>query len=805
MILKSLFTVVAVLLFPFFTIAQFSISGKIIDQNTGATLSGATISIENSYLSTVAGIDGGYLVKKLKPGKYIIKASYIGYQSIEKVISVNTDVLLDFKLNKSNQLTDEIIVRATRASVNSATTYKNLNKNDISKNNLGQDLPYLLNQTPSAVVTSDAGTGIGYTGIRIRGSDNTRINVTLNGVPLNDSEDQTTYFVDLPDLASSVDNIQVQRGVGTSTNGAGAFGASINIQTTTRRDTGYAEINNSAGSYGTVKNIVSLGSGLVGGKFSFDGRLSRIRSDGYVNRASSELKSYFLSGAYYGKNTLIRLNVFSGMEKTYLAYNGVSQDSLDRGNRQHNSLGLEPNGTFYPNETDNYTQNFIQLLISQKISDKISFNGALHYTKGFGYYEQYQSKQPFTNYGLSPIVIGGKSIDTTDLVNRLWLNNDFYGVTYALNYKSQKALNFTLGGAYNEYKGAHFGKIEWTQLGTNIPPDFEYSRDNAKKKDFNIFAKADYALGDITLFADLQYRHIDYSFYGFNENLINVQQAINYSFFNPKAGITYQINPNSNVYASIAIAHHEPNRDEFINSTPQSRPKAEQLTDFELGYRTNESAFTAGVNAFYMLYKDQLILTGQLNDVGAQIRNNVKDSYRAGMEFDGRVKLNKQLIWAATAAVSANKVKNFHQYLNQYDAGHINITKTDSIKYSNADIAFSPSLIISSEFAYTPLKGAEIALISKYVSRQYLDNTSTESRSIMPYFVNDVRLRYSFNTKAVKHIGISLLINNILSRKYESGGATYPEIDPASTHVSNYNYYSPQAPINFLAGLSLIF
>jgi iron complex outermembrane receptor protein len=797
------------LLLPVLAAAQLSVSGKITDRQTGAALPGATITIAPG-VNTVSDADGNYRLGNIAAGNYTLTVTYIGYQTAEKRMALASNSVVNFELSSSITLTEEVTVSATRAAKNSPTAYTNLNRKQIQENNLGQDLPFLLNQTPSVVTTSDAGAGIGYTGIHIRGSDATRINVTINGIPYNDSEEQGVFFVDLPDFASSVDNIQIQRGVGTSTNGAGAFGASINIQTTTRHDTAYTELNNSVGSYNTVKNTINVGTGLLGGKFTFDGRLSRIRSDGYIDRASSDLKSYFLSGAYYGKSTVIRFNTFSGTEHTYQAWDGVPEDSLKAGNRRYNELGLEPNGTFYKNQTDNYTQDHYQLLVDQQISDKLSFSGALHYTHGYGYYEEYKSAQNLTDYGVSPVIIGTDTLNTTDLTRRLWLNNKFYGLTYALKYQPKTNLNFTLGGAYNEYKGAHYNNIEWTQVSTDIQPDYQYSRNDADKKDFNVFGKADYKIGKVMLFADLQYRHIYYSFFGFDENLNNVQQQVKLNFFNPKAGITYQFDPQNNVYASFAVGNHEPDRDDYVASSPQSRPKPENLKDFELGYRTQQGIFTGGINAFYMLYYNQLVLTGALNDVGAQIRSNVKDSYREGLEFDGRLKINEQLSWAATASLSSNKIKNFGESFINYDD---NSSVENTIRKTN--IAFSPDFVGSSVISYKPVKNAEIAVISKYVSKQYIDNTSninppgfpaadpTSNRYLNSYFVNALRLNYNFAIKSVKNIGLTLLINNILDEKYEANGATYPDIE--SGKVVNYNYFFPQAPTNFLLSLNVKF
>ena len=821
--LKNLFTALIALLLPVLASAQFSISGKITNQ-AGEALPGATVTITSPATNTQADASGKYQITDLAAGNYTLKATYIGYQITTQTITLNGNKVFNFTLTNTTFNAEEVTVTATRAGKKSPTAFTNLSKKELEKTNFGQDLPYMLNQTPSVVVSSDAGTGIGYTGIRIRGSDGTRVNVTVNGIPLNDAESQGSFFVNLPDLTSSVNNIQIQRGVGTSTNGAGAFGGSINIQTATRRDTGYAEINTTAGSYNTLKNTVSMGTGLLGGHFSVDGRLSRIVSDGYIDRASSNLRSFFVSGAYYDKNSTLKLNVFSGIERTYQAWNGIPDyvigDNTRKDNRTYNELGLMPDGTFYKDQVDNYQQNHYQLLYDRKLSDKVSFSGALHYTKGFGYYEEFKGADSLKNYGLTPVVIGGTTIATTDLARRRWLDNDFYGITYALKYQAQSNLNFTLGGAYNRYTGAHFGNIIYTAQSAGIPPNYEYYRDDAKKNDFNIFGRAEYKLGNTTLFADMQYRRIDYSFLGFDRNLNNVQQDAKLNFFNPKAGVTYEFDEHNNIYASFAVGNHEPNRDDYTNSTPASRPKPENLKDFEAGYRTSGDVFKGGINLFYMLYKNQLILTGALNDVGSATRINVDDSYRAGIEVDGRVKITNQLSWAANATISTNKIKNLSRTLASYDDDYNPLTPVTQF-FKKTDIAYSPSLIMGSEIAYSPVKNGSIAFLSKYVSRQFLDNTGNVNpqgystspdvannpyavnRLLKSYFVNDVRLKYDIHTKAIKTIGFGLLVNNVFSKKYEANGATYPEIDSGT--LVNYNYYFPQATRNFLASVNLSF
>jgi iron complex outermembrane receptor protein len=826
--LKNFYLAFVALLLPVVVAAQFSVSGKITDERTGQSLPGATITLQSMQTApnTVSKANGTYEFTNVKPGSYVLKVSYIGYQLVNKAFNLNANTVIDLGLAPSSFMAEEVNVSATRASAKSPTAFTNLKKADLEKNNLGQDLPYLLNQTPSVVTTSDAGAGVGYTGIRIRGSDGTRINVTVNGIPLNDAESQGSFFINLPDFASSVDNIQIQRGVGTSTNGASAFGASINIQTLTRRDSAYTEINTSAGSYGTVKNTVQVGTGLLNNHFSFDGRLSRIASDGYIDMASSNLKSYYVSGAYYGKSTTVRANVFAGKERTYQAWNGIPDyvigDNSIPDNRRYNELGIMPNGDRYRDQVDNYQQNHYQLLLDQQLSSKLSFSGALHYTKGAGYYEEFRDGDSVKAYGLKPVVIGatptnpGTTLSTTNLVRRLWLDNDFYGVTYSLKYRPQDNTNLILGGAYNEYKGAHFGNILYTSESAGITPNYEYYRDDAKKTDFNIFTRGEFNLGKFLLYGDMQYRRINYSFLGFDRNLNNVQQAAIMNFYNPKVGVTYNISNRSNVYASFSVGNHEPNRNDFTNSTPQSRPKSENLKDFEAGYRTGGKSYNVGVNGFYMLYNNQLVLTGALNDVGGNIRTNVDDSYRAGIELDGRVIIAPKLSWAANATLSSNKVKNYRQiYYNDDTETFV------EQQYDKTNLSFSPSFIGGSEISYSPVKNGSIALLSKYVSRQYLDNTSNNNpagfttspdvagnkyavnRYLDGYFVNDIRLNYNFSVKGIKNIGITLLVNNVFSTKYESNGATYAGIGGGV--VNNYNYFYPQAPINFLAALNLRF
>lgn len=777
------------ILCPFVLWAQFSLQGKITSGENQQLLAGATLSLDNSLFTNQTNENGDFLFKNLKKGTYTLKASYVGFKTQEIRLVLDANKTLNISLTKSTLLTDEVIVSATRASENSATTFKNLSKEDLEKNNFGQDLPFLLNQTPGAVIYSDAGAGIGYTGIRIRGSDPTRINATINGIPYNDTESQGTFWVNLPDFASSVDNIQIQRGVGTSTNGAGAFGGSLNIQTTTLSDSAYGEINSSAGSYQTLKNTLKLGTGLINGKWSFDGRLSRIVSDGYVDRSASNLKSYFLSGAYYGENSLLRLNVFSGKERTFQAWNGINDEKLAT-DRRFNSFT-------YDDQTDNYQQDHYQLLYSKSFSNKFSFNGALHYTKGSGYYEEFKDDQKLANYGLNNLVIGNQTITNTDLIRRRWLDNDFYGLTYAFNYTPTSDLNFTLGGAYNEYDGDHFGEVIWAKYASNGNIREQYYFDNGFKTDFNVFGKASLELNKLSLFADLQYRTVNYKFLGFDNNLNNVAQEASLDFINPKLGFTYQLNTQGNFYASFSIANKEPNRNDYTESSVSSRPKPENLKNIEAGYRFKGQTITGGINIYSMLYKDQLVLTGQINDVGAYVRSNVDNSYRNGIELDGTVKITPTFNWGLTAAFSKNKVKNFVEFIDDYDNGG-----QIQNNFSKTDLAFSPSFVGSSTLAFKPFKNGEIALLTKYVSKQYLDNTSNDARKLNAFFVNDIRLGYDFRLKKLKKLSLGLLVNNVFNELYASNGYTFSYI--YSGPVTE-NYYYPQAETNFLLSLNVKF
>ena len=683
-------------------------------------------------------------------------------------------------------------VLAVRAGENAPFAKTDLTKKEIERNNLGQDLPFLLNQTPSVVVNSDAGNGVGYTGIRIRGTDAARINVTLNGIPYNDAESQGTFFVDLPDFSSSANSIQVQRGVGTSSNGAGSFGGTINIATNELNKEFYASTNNSFGSFNTFKNNIQFGSGLLGKHFTIDGRISRISSDGYIDRAKSNLQSFYLSTAFINANNSLRLNVFSGKEKTYQAWNGVAQYLLHT-NRTNNPSGTERPGEPYDNETDNYTQTHYQLFYNHKFNPYWKGNMAAFLTRGKGYYEQYKAQQAFADYGLANYNNGTTTITETDLVRRLWLDNYFYGTIFSLQYQRNKT-QLIFGGGYNAYDGNHYGNIKWATVQAAVPLNYRWYNLAAYKKDFSVYNKWIQQLnGHWQGFADLQFRNIYYRIHGFRNNpALGIKE--NYSFLNPKIGITY-LNKGWKTYLSYALAGKEPNRDDFEAGDSQ-QPKPEKLHDVELGVEKNAATYSFGANLYYMYYQNQLVLTGKINDVGAYTRTNIAKSYRAGIELQGKTKVTKWMNLAANITFSHNKIKNFTEYLDDYDNGG-----QQTKFYPKTTISFSPAVIAGGSINFIPVKNAEINLISKYVGRQYLDNTGQRSRSLNPYYLQDIRLSYSLQNKIFKTTDFIVQLNNVLNKKYEPNGYSFSYI--YGGELTTENFYFPMAGFNLMVGVNV--
>ncbi len=776
-----------------------TISGYVYDAESKEPLIAVNVLQVGTTNGTTTNREGYFELNLIESDKYSISISYIGFDL--KIIDVEErKTFYEIYLDEYDWSSDPdplivgepfsgLIVEAIRVDESTPFTYTNITREELEERNLGQDVPYLLNQAPSVVTTSDAGAGIGYTGIRIRGVDPARINVTINGIPVNDAESHGVFWVDLPDIASSLENIQIQRGVGTSTNGAAAFGGSINLQTNTTRTEPFAEINTGIGSFNTRKANIQLGSGLMENGWMFEGRLSKILSDGYIDRASADLNSFYLSGSKRGERSILRADVFSGKEITYQAWYGVEESVLEGGNRTFNEAGTEKAGDPYQNQVDNYRQDYYQLHYSYELAYNWTANASLHYTRGEGYYEEYKAGEDLSEYGISA------DTSNSDLVRRRWLDNHYYGGVFSTNYDSYN-WDLTVGGGIHQYDGAHFGEVIWARFAGDSETEDRYYDNDGDKLDMNIYAKFNYELTEaLNVYGDAQIRAINYDFVGIGNdgtgNLIPINQTDKLTFFNPKAGIVYRNVPTGDrAFLSFGVASKEPTRDEYVNSTIQSRPNHETLYNVEAGYTKDLTNFRLGASVYGMFYNDQLVLTGQVNDVGAYIRDNVESSYRVGLELEGAVRITDQFQWAGNATFSQNKIDQISEFIDDYDnGGQIERTFTDT------DIAFSPNTIANSIFSFTDA-GFTGELITKYVSKQYLDNTQNDARSIDPYLVNDVRLSYSFSELGfAKAVSANLLINNILDHEYETNGYTFGFVAGGE---QRFNYYYPQAGRNFL-------
>jgi iron complex outermembrane receptor protein len=707
----------------------------------------------------------------------------------------------------------EVTVSSIRASDKSAVSFTNVSSKEISKTNLGQDVPYLLSLTPNFITTSDAGTGIGYTGYRVRGTDANRVNVTVNGIPLNDSESHGVFFVNMPDFASSLSSVQIQRGVGTSTNGAAAFGASINMQTEGLNIKPYAELSSTFGSFNTNKNNVKAGTGLLNNQWAFDARLSNITSDGYIDRAFVDMSSYYLSAAYFGDKTTLRLLNFGGKERTYQAWNGVYSGNLVN-NRTYNELGayVDNNGVdqFYDNQTDNYQQTHYQLHLNQILSSSLFLNASAHYTRGKGYYEEYKKDRSFDEYSLIPDTLNGQARSTTDLIRRKWLDNHFGGVVFALNYQND-GLSTTFGGGLNRYAGAHYGKVIWVRNAQNPNPEHEYYRSNSIKDDGNIYLKTSYDLfKSLNLSADLQYRFVRHRMEGQNDKFdwdTNKMRPLDidksFHFFNPKLGVTYKIDKTQDVYASWSVANREPNRNNFTESGVNDQPVAETLFDTELGYRFQDKDYSVGINAYYMKYKNQLVLTGKISEIGELLTSNVEDSYRAGIEIVAGGRLSDHFRWDGNISISTNKILNYHSYVSVYDPDYDVVGTVDSV-YTSTNIGYSPNVVTNSVFTYTR-GNFEASIMSQFVGKQYLDNTSTEEKSVNSYIVNNLSLKYSLPLKKMKSVDFQILVNNLFNETYETGGYAWTEMYPGDANQYHYKYLYPQAGIHLLGSVTFKF
>jgi len=798
-----------------------TIEGQVTNAATDTPLDGATI-LETGTTNGTFTDENGQFSLTLTTDRNEITVSFVGFRPVQYTIT-NPDEFLDIRLDEQIYLSGEVFVSALRVDDTTPIAYTNISREEIEARNFGQDIPFLIQTSPSVISTSDAGAGIGYTGIRIRGIDPGRINVTINGIPLNDAESHGVFWVNMPDLASSTQNIQIQRGVGTSTHGAGAFGATMNLQTAIMNPEAYGEINTGIGSYGTQKANVQIGSGILDNGWQIEGRLSKIDSDGYIDRASSDLRSFYLSGSRHGNRSLLKADIFSGQEVTYQAWNGVPEPILNNNSAQLEHyisqlwLGSEDaahwrqnignrryNEFLYENQVDNYQQDHYQLHYSYRLRDHWLANASLHYTHGRGYFEQFRRNDRLSTYNISPIVIGDETIARSDLVRRRWLDNHFYGGVFSTEINRPEQWSFTLGGGYNEYDGDHFGEVIWARFAGDSDLGDRYYDNNGFKTDFNIYGKLNYYLSSaINAYVDLQYRTVMYRFLGLRIDgetgeVNDVAQRDRINFFNPKAGLVYRFADGHRAFASVSVGGKEPTRRDYIESTEESRPDPERMYDFELGYHGSLSRLDVGVNLYYMLYRDQLINTGEVNDVGNIVRENVPDSYRAGIELQLGARLLPELHWSGNLTLSRNIIREYVRFLDDFDQGG-----QQAETFRNVDISFSPSAIGNSVLAFRT-GPFQAEWISQYVSRQFLDNTANTSRSIDPYWVNNLRFGYTIEGfPYLRNIVASVLVNNVLGAKYVSNGYTFGWISGGEEQF--FNYYYPQAGRNVLLNVKFGF
>ena len=793
---------ILLLFITFTSIAQNNFVGRVTD-SSGEPIVGANILIEESNLITYTDEKGKFYLNS-NSTNIDIQVSHVGYLTKEIEFS-NPNQEINIVLDDGIILKDEIKVISTRAKYNSPFAFTNISKSFIEKNNSGKDIPFLINSTPSTYSTSDAGNGIGYTGVRIRGSDATRINVTINGIPYNDSESHGVFWVNVSDLASSANSIQVQRGVGSSTNGGGAFGGTVSIKTGKASEDFKLKYSSSAGSYKSFKNTLELNSGLIKNKINMNLRLSKINSDGYVDRATSDLKSYYASASYYSDKTSIDLINFSGKERTYQSWWGTPEGRINNDIEEMNNV-IANNGysdeqadnllnsgrTFnyytYDNQTDNYQQDHYQMHFNHDISNTANLHLALHYTYGRGYYEEFREDDNLSNYY---DFLENKSLD---LVRRRWLSNHFYGLTYSFSKKFDKS-EINIGGALNEYDADHFGEIIQPQLMVSEPYYFSKSF----KKDGNIFIKYNLNITESAeLFTDMQLRGYSHKMKGNDNDKSIIDVDKNNVFFNPKIGLTKSLNDKVILYGSIAVANREPIRSDYIDS--KIEPKHESLVNIELGKGFNYNIGSFNTNLYLMEYNNQLITTGEVNDVGAYIRENVKKSRRFGVEFTN-VLNSKDFYVNSSLSLSRNLVYNFNETLYDYgaDFSQYNIIEN---KYVITDLAFSPGVLLNNHFEWKANKFLSFILNSKYVGKQYLDNTSNEKRVLKDFLINDFKIQTNLTNNVFNNLFFKIEINNIFNVKYSSNGYTFGYYGGMDYEVRE-NYFYPQATRNIMFSVSI--
>ncbi len=788
-------------------VAQRATITGTITGDDGQPLPGATVIAVGTLGGTAAAVDGSYILNVGRDGKYDIRVSFVGYEPEMRTVQVTGTARADFRLTPAAIPAAEVVVSATRAGNRTPVTYQTVTGEELKRNNFGADIPFLLAMTPSLVETSEAGNGIGYTSMRIRGSDASRINVTIDGIPLNDAESQQVFWVDLPDFAASVESIQVQRGVGTSGNGAGAFGASVNIQTLSPGADAVATVTGTLGSFNTFKQSVIAGTGTIAERVSLLMRYSGLRSDGYVRHSGSDHRSMYVTGVYSAGRSRLKANVIIGEEQTGISWWGVTREMMEV-DRRYNPAGVytDADGVerYYENQTDNYWQNHYHLIFSRNMGRGLLLHTAAHLTDGKGYYEQYKEESRLSEFGLPEVVIGGETISRSDVIHRKWNDNLFYGVTWALKYDG-RGTDAAIGGAVNRHDGDHFGQVIWMRYPGDSESGYEWYLNNGVKDEFNIYGKVNQMLSPrLSAFADLQLRLIGYSMEGPDDNLLLLDQEHRYSFFNPKTGLFWSAAPGHDLYASVAVAHREPTRANYKDAVgdAMATPQPERLTDFEAGYSFRSGGAALDVNLYYMLYRDQLVPTGELSNVGYPIMTNVRDSYRAGVEIVTAVRPAEFLEWNLSLTLSRNKIRDFVEYYTDYNTSDWS-EEYLSRELGLVDIAYSPGIIGGSELVLRPFEATELRLLGKYVGSQYFDNTMSEARRLDPYFVSNAVATYRFGFSGVKEAVVSLAVNNIFNSMYVSNayGGNWYEDGVEQT----WAYYFPQAGINWMMRVGLTF
>lgn len=761
-----------------------TVAGTVCDARTQEPLAGASVLQKGTRNGVATNADGRFEIKLLPSSRPTLTVRFLGYESAEiDIEGIDSSMPLSICLDPQAFRGDELVVQGVRVDANSAVTHSNISKEEIAGRNLGRDLPYMLEMLPSVVTTSDAGAGVGYTGMRIRGVDQARINVTVNGIPLNDTESHEVFWVNMPDFSSSVQSMQVQRGVGTSSNGAAAFGASVNILTDAASTEAHGSITSAVGSFNTRRLSLETGTGLLDGLWSIDGRLSTTHSDGYIDRAFSDLNAWYVSGARTGSRSQLKVNVFSGKERTYQAWNGVPEEMLNE-NRRFNEFT-------YENQVDNYRQTHTQLHYTLQVHPTVNLHTALHYTRGLGYYEEFREDDRLDRYGIPAVVIEGTTISRADLVRRRWLDNHFYGAVGSVEIRPDDRFALTVGGAYNIYEGDHFGEVIWARFAGNSSLGDRYYDNNGLKTDASGYAKASYKLSDrLEAFGDLQVRRIGYSVDGLGSSRETIDQDVDYTFVNPKAGMSFQLSEGSRVYAGFGVAQKEPTRKEFIESPTGEAPSPERLNNLELGWRLQGSRWQLGVGAYWMDYKDQLILTGEVNQSGSYVRTNVPESYRVGVEIDGAWRVLPTLNVGGSLTLSRNRIVDFVEYLDVYEGW--DWVGQRAIEWGSSPIGFSPAAIGGAMVQWTPARGVDVGLDARHVSRQYLDNTGTGSRSLNSYTFANLNLGYQFGISGLADdIRLQLTGYNIGDALYESNGYTFGWLQDGERQ--SFNYYYPQA------------